>query len=169
MNNKNYIKKIVFASLVAALYTGLTYLGAVFGISYGGIQFRISEVLTVLPVFSEISIIGLTIGCFLGNIASFNPIDMIIGTFATFISAVLSYLLRKITLKGVPYLSFFAPVIINALLIGFEISYFFTESSSPFYIVALFVGIGEAVVCLGLGIPFYLLLNKHKSSLIDFF
>ncbi|MCQ2454945.1 MAG: QueT transporter family protein [Clostridia bacterium] len=167
MERKKYIQKIIFSSCIAATYAGLTYLSGFFGLAYLGLQFRISEVLTILPVFSPSAIWGLVIGCFLGNIASFNPIDMVFGTLATLISAILTYLLRNIKIKGIPLLSLICPVIINALIISFELSFFFSGASQSFIVYFLTVAVGEAVVCLGLGIPFYILLNKHKE-IFDF-
>jgi len=165
MGRKKYIKKLVFASLVAAIYAGLTYLSAVFGIAYGGIQFRISEVLTILPIFSPTSIIGLTVGCFLGNIASFNAIDMIFGTLATLLSSVLTYFFRKIKIHGLPLFSILSPVIINAVIIGEELALFYSYSSSPAWLYIAMVGIGEAVVCLLFGIPFYYVIKKYENRL----
>ena len=65
MTNKS--KKLAFVGLVAASYAVITI---VFGvISYGPIQFRISEILMFLPLFGKEYIIGLTMGCFIANIA----------------------------------------------------------------------------------------------------
>lgn len=166
MNRQKYIKIIVFSAIIAAAYAALTYLSAFFGLAYGSVQFRVSEVLTVLPCFTPYAIPGLTIGCILGNIASFNPIDMIIGTSATLIASIITYLCRKIKLFGIPFLSLLAPVICNAVIVGYEISFIFENTPSMFFINALWVGLGEIVICLGLGIPFYILLNK-QSSIFD--
>ncbi len=164
---KNRIKQIVFASLIAALYAGLTY-GFSF-ISYGAVQFRISEILTVLPIFTPTGIIGVTVGCFLGNIGNIgaNPFDIIFGTLATFIAAVITYLCRNIKIKGIPLISLLSPIVINSLIIGLELTVVFVNQKGGFPIFALWVALGEAVVCLGLGIPFYIILNKHKQIFTD--
>lgn len=164
MKKNNYVKRLIFASLVAAIYAGLTYL--CLGFSYGMVQFRISEVLTILPCFSPIAIIGLTVGCFIANFASFNLFDLLFGTLATLIAAIISYLLRNVKFKKIPLLSLLSPVIINAIIVGLEI-YILTSNSFPFPIIALSVAAGETVVCLGLGIPCYLLLEKHKDLFKD--
>lgn len=161
MKSKSYFKQLIFASLIAAIYAGLTYAFA--PISYKELQFRISEVLTIIPCFSPAGILGLTVGCFLANFGSFNPIDLVFGTGATLIASIITYLCRNIKVKGLPLLSFLAPVIVNALIVGFELTYFFAGTDSSFIMLALSVGLGEAVVCFGLGIPFYILLNKHSS------
>ena len=58
------INYVVTGALIAAAYAGLTYLSNIFGLAYGPIQLRISEVLTLLPIFTPAAIPGLTIGCF---------------------------------------------------------------------------------------------------------
>ncbi len=165
MHNKNYIKRLIFASLIAAIYAAITYL--CLGFSFTNIQFRIAEVLTILPCFTPTAIIGLTVGCFIANFASFNLFDLFFGTLATLISSVISYLLRNVKFKNIPFLSILSPVLINGIIIGLELSIFFTESNLSFPILALCVAFGEAVVCFGLGIPLYLILNKYKDIFKD--
>ena len=78
--------------LIAALYAIATYLSAAMGLAYGGIQFRISEALTILPIFTPAAIPGLIVGCFIGNLGSpFGMVDILLGTFATAFAAVCSY------------------------------------------------------------------------------
>ena len=165
MTRKNKINYIITGALIAALYAGLTYLSNIFGLAYGPIQLRISEVLTILPIFTPAAIPGLTVGCFIANIASFNAVDMIFGSFATLLAAVATYLLRKIKIKGLPILSMLCPVIANAIIIGLEIAWFFMPDMSFIYgflISAFEVGISELVVCVGFGIPFYLIVKKYR-------
>lgn len=155
---------IVKGALIAAAYTALTYLSNIFGLAYGPIQFRVSEVLTLLPIFSSAAIPGLTVGCFLANISSFNLLDMVFGTLATLIAALFTRMLRNKKIKDIPLASFFPPVIINSLVIGLEINFFFLEKASVwgFIISALQVGLGEFAVCFILGIPLFLLVRKNK-------
>ena len=165
MSKRKHLNYIITASLIAAAYAGLTFLSGVFGLAFGPIQLRISEVLTILPVFTSAAIPGLTIGCFIANIGSFNAVDMIFGTLATLSAAFLTYCLRKIKFKGIPLLAMFPPVIVNALIVGFEIAVFFMPESSfiwAFLISALQVGIGQFIVCYILGIPFYLAIQKYN-------
>lgn len=161
---KRKINYLVMSALIAAFYAGLTYLMGIFGLAYGPIQFRVSEILTILPIFTSAAIPGLTVGCFIANIMSFNLIDMIFGTLATLLAAIATYYLRKITFKGIPYLAILPPVLFNAVIVGLEISVFYTEGGASllgFVFSALTVGIGQLIICYGLGIPFYLLLNKY--------
>ena len=164
-NPKAKLQYITTAAIIAAIYAALTYFGAFFGLSYGPIQLRFSEVLTVLPIFTPAAIPGLAVGCFIANIGSFNLIDMVFGTIATLIAAILTRLFKDITLKGLPLLSLFPPVIVNALIIGLEIAIFFLPEGLSFYgflISAFQVGIGQLIVCYVLGIPFYLTVKKTK-------
>ena len=164
-NRKSKIEFIVTGALIAAAYDGLTYLCNIFSLAYGPIQLRISEVLTLLPIFTPAAIPGVTIGCFIANIGSFNALDMIFGTAATLIAAILTYYLRNIKFKGLPLLAMLPPVIINAVVIGLEIAFFFLPEGFTvwgFVISGLEVGLGELIVCYAFGIPFYLLLKKHN-------
>ena len=165
MTRRDNINFLIQSALIAALYAGLNYLSGIFGLAYGPIQLRISEVLTVLPAITPTAIPGLTIGCFIANIGSFNVADMIFGTFATFVAALLTYCLRNIKLKKIPILSLLAPVIVNAVIIGFEIAVLYLPQGYSlwgFIISALEVGLGELVVCFGLGIPFYFAVVKYR-------
>ncbi len=162
---KNNTKQLVSGALIAALYAGLTYLMSIFSLAYGPIQFRVSEVLAVLPVFMPSSIYGLTVGCFIANIMSTNPIDMLFGTAATLIAAVVTYKLRNIKVWRIPLLSMLSPVFFNAVIVGLEIALFWGEGGAflpTFLLSALWVGIGEFAVCVGLGIPFYFAICKNK-------
>ena len=162
---KEKLNYITTAAIIAAIYAALTYLGAVFGLSYGPIQLRFSEALTILPVFTPAAIPGLTVGCFIANIGSFNLLDMVFGTLATLIAAILTRVFKDIKFKGLPLLSLFPPVIVNAIIIGLEIAIFFLPDGLSLYgflISALEVGIGQLIVCYALGIPFYLTVQKTK-------
>ncbi len=167
LNRKHKTEYIVTGALIAAAYVGLTFLSNAFGLAYGPIQLRVSEVLTLLPIFTPAAIPGVTVGCFIANIASFNLLDMIFGTAATLLAACVTYLFRNLKLKGLPVLAILSPVIINSLIIGLEISFFYLSEADSlfgtlggFLISVLQVGIGEAIVCLGFGIPFYLIIER---------
>ena len=161
-------KKTVFvvnSAVIAAVYAGLTYVAALLNLAYGGIQFRFSEALTILAVFTPAAIPGLTIGCFLGNITSpYGLVDIICGTLATLVAAILSYLTRNIKFKDLPLLSALFPVIANAIIVGLEITLLMPEGFKfkAFLISALQVGFGELVMCYVLGIPLYKFIKKIK-------
>lgn len=163
MNNKK-IMHLVQGAMIAAVYAAATYASAVFGIAYGPIQFRFSEALTVLSVFTPAAIPGLTIGCILGNISSpFGMWDIVFGSLATLLAALTARKLRSITIKGLPLLSIIMPVIFNALIVGAEITFLMPTdeaSFSAFLIAALEVGAGELAVCLAGGIPVFYAMKK---------
>lgn len=165
MNNKK-IMHLVQGAMIAAVYAAATYASALLGIAYGPIQFRFSEALTVLAVFSPSAVPGLTIGCILGNLSSpFGIWDIVFGSLATLLAALSARKLRKITFKGLPILSIIMPVIFNALIVGAEITLLMPTgeaSFSAFAVAALEVGAGELAVCLAGGIPVFYALKKSN-------
>ena len=162
---KKSIYFTVEAAMIAAAYIALTFISNLMGLAYDIIQFRISEVLTILPIFTLSAIPGLSIGCFISNIVSIvGPIDTIFGTSATLIAALLTYLLKDLSIKGLPIFAFLPPVIVNAVIVGIEINFFLLEDGASwwgFATSALSVGIGEIGVCFVLGIPLYLTIKKY--------
>ncbi len=157
-------------AMIAGIYAAITF--ATFYMSFGAIQYRVSEVLTILPVFAATAIPGLTLGCALANLIGFfigvNPVglvDALFGTSATLIAAILTYYIGKSPNKWIKYL--FAPlppVLINAVIVGFEISYFFMGSLESKILITNMVTvlIGQAVVCYGMGVPLMMILNKNR-------
>ena len=165
MTRREKINYIITGALIAATYAGLTYLSNVFALAYGPIQLRLSEILTVLPLFTPAAIPGLTVGCFIANIGSFNVADLVFGTLATLAAAVLTLVLKDIKIKGFPFLAFLPPVVVNAVVIGFEIALFFLPKGYSFWgfiISGLQIGLSQLIVCLIFGIPFYLVVKKYK-------
>ncbi|MBR2596516.1 MAG: QueT transporter family protein [Solobacterium sp.] len=121
-------KKMVRIAMIAAIYTALSLALAPF--TYGNIQVRIAEALTLLPLIYQPSIWGVTLGCFLTNligaIMGFNPtgiIDSVIGTTATLLAALCTYKFRDRKVGNVPVLSILMPVIFNFFFIGAELGY----------------------------------------------
>ena len=159
-------KRVAFlaqAGVIAAAYAALTYVCALWGLAYGEIQFRFSEALTILPLFTPAAIPGLTLGCFIANIGSpFGVIDMLLGTLATLLAAIAVYLVRNVRWKNINFLAPIFPVLSNAIIIGLEISWFMPEGLTwaGFLAAAVSVGLGELVVCYGLGLPLSILLDK---------
>ncbi|NMP37598.1 MAG: QueT transporter family protein [Clostridiales bacterium] len=166
MRNKNTLR-IVQAGVIAALYAALTYFSNIFALAYSGIQFRISEALTVLPVFTPAAIPGLAVGCVIANLASpFGVIDIICGSVATLLAGACSRALGKLRFKGLPVLSSIMPVIFNMLIIGMEISFLSAGgfSAELFVLSAIQVGAGELAVCLVLGLPLFRFVEKSSIS-----
>ena len=131
-------KKIVFCGLIAALYVVLTWVLGEF--SYGPIQFRISECLTVLPYLFPEATVGLTVGCLLANLFSpVGPLDLVFGTAATLLGAIGTQLCRK---KKLFWLAPLPPVVANALLIGWMLT-IYADEKSVFFLFAGQVGLSE--------------------------
>ena len=163
--NKKKTVFVVQSAVIASLYAGLTYAASMLNVAYGSIQFRFSEALTILAAISPAAIPGLTIGCFLGNITSpYGIIDIICGTLATLIAAILSYKTRNIRFKDLPLLSAFFPVVANAIIVGIEITLFMPDGFKlqAFLINALQIAVGQFVMCYGLGLPLYKVIKKTK-------
>ncbi len=157
-------KKLVTASVIAALYAVLTILSSIFGLAYGGVQFRISEVLCVLPLFTSSAIPGLTVGCILSNVFStINPVDMLVGSLATLLAGICTRMCRNIKIKNFPFLSMTFPVLFNAVFVGAEIAFFSGENVflPAFALNAVSVGIGEAAVIFTLGTALVLFIGKN--------
>lgn len=158
---------ISYAGLIAAMYVGLTFLSGALNLAYGAVQFRLSECLTILPLFTPAAIPGLTIGCVLANLQSpLGIADILFGSAATCLGAVCTYAFRHVCVKKIPLLSFFAPVLCNASIVGAELTFLLGgEGSAALLFCGNFatVGIGELVMCVVLGIPFYLLLQKRGA------
>lgn len=121
-------------AMIAAVYTVVSL--ALAPISYGNIQVRIAEALTILPLLYKPSIYGVTLGCFLTNLLGafmgVNPtgfIDAIIGTLATFLAAECTYMLKDKTVKGFPLWSVLMPVIFNFFFVGAELAVLYFEGN----------------------------------------
>ena len=148
--NQKRVRFVTLAAMIASLYVVLTLVSAVFGLSSGAIQIRISESLCVLVLFTPAAIPGVTIGCLVSNlIISANILDIIFGTLATFIGVYGGYLLRKREwLVTVP------TILANTIIIPLVIVYGFgmTDIALPFVALGVFVGelISAGVVGMGL-------------------
>ena len=117
------VRFLVQAAMIAALYTVLTLVAAMLNWAYGPVQFRFSEAMTVLPMFTPAAIPGLAVGCFLSNVwSNMGVMDMIFGTLATLLAAVATRAARHVRVKGIPVLAPLPPVVCNALIVGLEIT-----------------------------------------------
>jgi uncharacterized membrane protein len=161
---KNKIKQTVFGALIAAAYFVLTWLSSLMGLAYGGIQLRISEALCVLPAFTPAAISGLAVGCALANLTSpFGLVDIIFGTVATAVAALLTRLIAR---RGLPaWLIPLPSVVINALLVGTEVAIFAAEASvAVFAIAAAETFVGQLAACYGLGLPLYYFIKSRNLA-----
>ncbi len=160
---------IVQAAVIAALYATLTILQNTLlpGTASAAVQFRVAEVLTILAVFTPAAIPGLTIGCIIANISSLSvlgPYDMIFGSLASLLAAVLMYLLRNKRLFKLPVAAALMPALANGILVGFEIEFFFVEGGfhfGDFLLQGGLVALGELGVLFVLGLPLARLIEKQ--------
>ena len=162
----NYITR---AAIIAALYAAVTLV--VYPLSFGNMQVRISEALTILPFFMPEAVTGLFVGCLISNFFSpnFVILDVIFGSLATLSAAMLTHLCAKMGKKG-RWLAPLPPVLINAVVIGLVIALSTTGSEEgAFYTAFIFncctVGISQFVSCYGLGIPLSYVFEKIKNKL----
>ena len=148
---KNNVRCLARSGMIAALYIALTAVSAALGLASGAIQVRISEALCVLPIFSAAAIPGVTVGCLLSNI--------IFGTLATLIGAVLAWAIRRI-----PYLASIPTILSNAIIIpavlilsgagGWELLPYFMAT----------VALGEIIACGIFGTILVIYLKRHPKT-----
>ena len=160
---KRSTRALAYGALIAALYVVLTYLQNLIipESTSWAIQFRASEALCVLSLFTPAAIPGLTLGCFLFNLSysAALPLDILVGTLATLLATSSMYLTRRMRIKGYPLVAMWMPALFNALLVGWELTVYI---GGGFWINALSVAIGEAAVLLSLGsILFYAIRARH--------
>ena len=144
---------LAVAAIAGAAYAALTV--ALAPISYGPVQFRISEVLCILPYFIPSTAWGLYVGCLLANLFTGNIFDIILGSLATLLAGLLTARTgRK------------AHTPANSALACLTWAYGIREIESSawlsFLINALWVGFGELVVLYVLGFPLMRWLPKQK-------
>ncbi len=144
-------KDLILAAMVAAIYFVLCYFGNIFQLTFGPVQVRLGEALTVLPFLFPATAPGLALGCLLTNILSpYGPIDMIVGTLATAIAAFLSTKMPRWYLAGLP------PIVMNALLLppmwAWAQAGALNDTFWAAYVLNLWTFVaGEAVACYVLG------------------
>lgn len=177
-------RRLAFAGILAALYAVITYLCMPF--AYGSIQFRLSEALSVLCCFTPVAIVGMVVGCIVANIfttLSFPVIDIVFGSLATFLACLITWKMskrlrepqtgavepweQKANAKRQLLLTLLIPlptILCNAVIVGAEIAWFFTEGEAfwpAFAYNFLTVGAGEAAVMYALGVPLLLWLRNN--------
>ena len=149
-------RRLLQGALIAAIYAVLTILLA--PISYGPMQVRISEALTILPLFTPAAIPGLFVGCVLGNLlGGAIPLDVIFGSLATLIGAVGGYLLRKNR-----WLVPLPTVLSNTIIVPFVLRYGYGVEL-PIVLMMVYVAVGEIISCYGLGELLATVLQKHPT------
>ena len=155
---KQSSRNLAQAAIIAALYTALTHFQNLLlpGSASWAIQLRLSECLCVLAFFTPAAAAGLSIGCLLFNLsfAGALPLDFLVGTLATYLAAKAMQRLRHR-----PFLGLWMPALTNGILVGWELSVYI---GGGFWINALYVALGEAIVLLTLGSILYRAIKKRS-------
>lgn len=174
-------RQVAQAGVIAAVYGALTFLVIQFGsvFSWGLVQLRLSEVLTVLACLTPAAIPGLAIGAALANLTSVASmgavglLDVVFGSLGTLLGAAWSWKFRRRT--GVALLG---PVVFNALIVPAylpvmlraagigNIPLFGISTASSWWMLYGFgvvsIGISQAIIVYGLGWPLLLVLRRMR-------
>lgn len=154
---KNKVGFIAQAAMIAAIYVVLC---AVFApISYGYIQVRVAEALTILPVFTPAAIPGLFVGCLIANtIGGSIVLDVIGGSIATLIGAVGTWMLRRKSRCLAPL----PPIAANTLIVPFVLRYGYGEPLPIPFLMGT-VGLGEILACGIMGTVLLTVLSRYQK------
>lgn len=160
------IRFLAVTGVVAGLYTAMTLLLA--PLSFGVVQCRVSETLTILAAYHPAGVAGLTLGCAISNLVGLTmgantagALDILLGTLATGAAALVSYWLRHIRWGGLPILSTIPPVVFNALIIGTELTLVLGPVNSTTWLMWMgSVAVGQLIACVGGGLPLARMLEK---------
>ncbi|WAW14953.1 QueT transporter family protein [Peptostreptococcus equinus] len=147
-------KTLTRQAIVAALYAIMTI--AVPALSYGPIQFRLSEILTLLAFFNPEYIVGLTLGCAIANIfSSLGAIDIVVGTLASFLALTAMSKIKNIWIASL------MPAIFS-ILIGLEIV-LISPVPLSFFVITAQIMLSELIIVTILGVPIFKTLMKNKD------
>ncbi|MDR2655211.1 MAG: QueT transporter family protein [Oscillospiraceae bacterium] len=165
--NRN-TRTLVSCALLAAAYAVCTVAFA--PLSYGAIQIRFSEALTLLAVFSPWSVAAVGAGCLVSNFTGMllgltTALDVIVGPIATLLAAIMSCALRNARFFKLPVLSALMPVIFNGLIIGAMLTSFGAFTLPVFLFNAGSVALGESIACFALGLPLVYALERTKLDI----
>ncbi len=142
---------LAVGAAIAAVYAVLTYLLA--PISYGAVQFRVAEAMTLLPILMPEAIPGLFVGCLLANLlGGAGLLDVIFGSLTTLVAAVMTYFLKKNR-----YVAALPPVILNAVVVGIILH---VVNGVELWAAMGYVALGQAGVVYLLGLPLLKAMGK---------
>ena len=154
-------RQIATAAIIAALYTVMSLLSSIFGLTYGPIQCRFSEALTVLTFLNPLATWGLFVGCILSNILSpYGPLDLIFGSLATLLAGLLTARCKNKWLAPLP------PILANILVVPQVLRIVYGAPDSIWYLTAT-VGIGEVISCGILGMLLLFALQKNANQIFQ--
>ena len=157
--------------MIAAIYFVISFV--TLPLAYGAVQVRFSEALTLLPVLTPAGIWGVTVGCILTNAYGVSvganilgAADILLGSLATLVAAILSRWLRRYQWKNLPVLSAVPPVLVNALVVGGELTIAETGrlTTKLFWLNFFQVGLGQMLACFVLGLSMIYALRRTGLS-----
>jgi uncharacterized membrane protein len=158
--NRKRTSFITHAAIIAALYVLLTLFSSMLGLDKGAVQFRISEMLTVLPVYTPAAVPGLFVGCLISNMMSAClPWDIVFGSIATLLGALGTYALRKHK-----FLAPSPPILANSLIVPPVIIKVY-EIDTAYPLVLMGVLVGEVVCCGIFGYAFMDVMKKYEKHI----
>ena len=159
-------RSLVRGGLIAAIYVVLTLIFQ--PISFGAIQFRIAEALTLLPILTVDAVPGLFIGCLLANwLGGGIWFDVVLGSIATLLAALCTRIFRS-----KPVLAAIFPTVFNGLIVGPVVYFAYVRApGDPVSVATLLfnmvtVAFGELVVCYVLGLPMIYGLKKLPEDVV---
>ena len=154
MHNKTMIMMLARSAMIAGIYAIVTIYFA--PISYGPLQVRISEALTVLPFLWPEAVMGLFVGCITANfLGGLGIWDIVLGSLATLLAAWLTSKTTK------PWLAPLPPVLVNSVIVGGYLSLLY---NMPWWSTMAYVAVGQVIACYLLGFPLLHLILKNKKG-----
>lgn len=152
-------RQMATAAMIAAVYCAVSV--CLLPFSFGAVQVRVAEALTMTAIFGPVGIWGVTLGCALTNAIGIatganilGVLDLFFGTAATLIAALMSYGMRGMRVHGLPIAATLPPVLVNAVVIGGEVCYAVSGqwNLGIFMVNAASVAVGQALSCCVLGL-----------------
>ncbi|MBQ8830591.1 MAG: QueT transporter family protein [Oscillospiraceae bacterium] len=154
MNRKT--RYLTHGALIAAMYVALTFAANLLGLASGVVQIRLSEALTILPLFTPAAVPGLFVGCILANVLTGCALwDVVFGSIATLLGALGTYWCRKKS----KYLAPVFPILANMVIVPLVLQYVYGAPDAWIFLV-MTVGIGEVISCGVLGILLHRVMSK---------
>jgi len=148
------VRRVVRAGVIAAAYAGVSY--ALAPISFGPLQFRVAEGLSVLPILFPEAVPALFVGCLVANvIGPYGVLDIVFGSLTTLAAAVLTRVFRR------SILAYLSPIVLNAVFVS---AYLTALTGVPYWMLVLSIGASEAASVVVIGIPLVRFMRKRWSE-----
>ena len=160
---QKHTRFLAHAAIIATLYAVVTHFQNILlpGSATWAIQMRMSEALCVLAFFTPAAPMGLAVGCLIFNLtfAAALPLDFLVGTLATYFACKVMWWTRNVKIRNYPLFGMLMPALFNAILVGWELTIYI---GGGFWLNAIYVAIGEAIVLLTAGTILYYAMKKRK-------